>query len=139
MVPQYTLGESITTRDTTSETDVARNGISISIYPILKDQWQALQDAAGTQDMDRSELLREAIVHLLDLRDNGEHIAYLAAPRLTAQEKAEIRPRAVWLQPDLFERFRQRCADDRVSQSEFILEALRRYLADRGITLDTPI
>lgn len=135
MVP-HTVNESITTHDTTGELDVARSGISVSIYPITKNQWQALADING---MERSDLLRESIVHLLDLRDNGEHIAYLAAPRLRPDEKAEIKPRAVWLQPELFERFRERCTDDRVSQSEFVLEALRRYLKHRKIEIAVPI
>ncbi|MGF7213021.1 metal-responsive CopG/Arc/MetJ family transcriptional regulator [Skermanella aerolata] len=138
MVP-HTSSESIPTGDTTDNFDVARTGISVSIYPITKDQWQALQDAAGAQGMDRSELLREAIAHLLDIRDNGEHIGYLAAPRLRPEEKAEIRPRAVWLQQDLYERLRERCSEDRISQSEFVLEGLRRYLRDRDIDINTAI
>ena len=138
MVP-HNPGKSIQTRDTTRDFDVARNGISVSIYPITKDHWQALQDAAGAQGMDRSDLLREAIAHLLDIRDNGEHIGYLAAPRLRPDEKAEIKPRTVWLQPDLYERLRERCSDDRISQSEFVLEALRRYLRDRGIDINPAV
>ena len=47
--------------------------------------------------MDRSELLREAIVYLLDVRDKGEHIPYLAAPKLRPEEKQKFNTRAVWL------------------------------------------
>lgn len=138
MVP-HTVNESITPHVTTSDLEVPRTDICVSIYPITKDQWQCLQDGATAQGMDRSELLREAIVHLMDIRDNGEHVVYPAAPRLLPEEKVGIRPRAVWLQPDVFTRFQERCTTDRVSQSEFCLEALRRYLKDHSIEIDTPI
>jgi metal-responsive CopG/Arc/MetJ family transcriptional regulator len=135
MVP-HTVNESIPTHDTTGETEVARTGISVSIHPITAVQWQALGDIPG---MERSDLLREAIIHLLDLRDKGQHVVYPAAPKLRPEEKVDIKPRAVWLSSELSERFRERCANDRVAQSEFVLEALRQYLKHRDIAIASPL
>jgi hypothetical protein len=135
MLP-LTLHESKTI---TVAVDLPREDIAISIYPITGEQWHALRDIATGLGVGRAELMRDAITHLLDERDAGVHIPYLAAPRLTQDEKAESRPRALWLMPPLFERLRERCTDDRVSQSEFVLEALRRHLADKDIDITPPI
>lgn len=133
-------GEPSEPSSTTEDDDVLREGIALSIYPITAVQWQALREAAKERGGDRSELVRDAIIRLLDERDrsSGERYVYPASPRLTPVEKADINPRSLWLKEPLIGRLRQRCADDRVHQSEFVLHALRRYLEAEGIEINPP-
>jgi hypothetical protein len=124
---------------TTTDDLELRDAVSVSIYPITRHQWEALQTIASARGGTRSDLLRDAIGQLLDERDDDVPVTYTAAPRFHADEKIDLKPRIVWLRTPLAERFRDRCATDRVSQSEFILEGLRRYLKDQNITIDPPI
>lgn len=124
---QDRVSESIMPPPTASDQDL-RDAVSVSIYPITGEQWLALKEVATDRGETRSDLFREAIGHLLDERDAGIPVTYTAAPRLHPIEKIDTKPRIVWLKSPLSERFRDRCEEDRVSQSEFILEAVRRYL-----------
>jgi Arc/MetJ-type ribon-helix-helix transcriptional regulator len=135
---QHALDESIMLMPTTDDSEL-RNSTSVSIYPITRQQWEALQLVASGRGGTRSDLFREAIGQLLEERDNGEVVTYTAAPRLHPDEKAGTKPRIVWLKSPLAEQFRGRCNADRVSQSEFVLEALRRYLKSENITIDPAI
>lgn len=123
----------------TTDDQELREGVSVSIYPITRQQWDALGEVASGRGQTRADLLREAIGQLLDDRDAGKPVIYAAAPRLLAAEKIDIKPRIVWIKPPMLERFQRRCTDDRVFQSEFILQALRRYLDSEGISIDPPI
>jgi hypothetical protein len=135
---QDTFSESIMQTTTTDDSEL-RDGVSVSVYPITRQQWDALQEIASARGGTRSDLFREAIGWLLDERDAGRPVIYTAAPRLHADEKVDIKPRIVWLKSPLWERFRGRCESDRVSQSEFILEALRRYFRSENIAINPPI
>jgi hypothetical protein len=135
---QDTFNESIMSSNTTDDQEL-REGVSVSIYPITREQWEALQTVASGQGGTRADLLREAIGWLLDERDAGVPVTYTAAPRLHGDERAGLTPRIVWLKSPLLERFRDRIAADRVSQSEFVLEALRRYFKDQNIDIDPAI
>jgi metal-responsive CopG/Arc/MetJ family transcriptional regulator len=112
-----------------------------SIYPITAAQWDALREIAEQCDMDRSELVRNALNRFLDERDRngGERHVYPASPRLTPEEKTNINPRSLWIKESLMERVRRRCGADRVHQSEFVLHALRRYLETEGIEINPPL
>jgi hypothetical protein len=135
---QYALDEAIMLMPTTDDSKL-RDATSVSIYPITRQQWEALQLVASERGGTRSDLFRGAIGRLLEDRDNGTVVTYTAAPRLHAEEKAGTKPRIVWLKSPLAEQFRGRCHADRVSQSEFVLEALRRYLKSQNITIDPAI
>jgi Arc/MetJ-type ribon-helix-helix transcriptional regulator len=115
------------------------DSISISIYPILPEQWEALRVVSSARGGNRSDLLREAIGRLLDDRDAGKPVIYKSSQKLSASEKMGMKPRVVWLKQPMGDRFKDRCADDRISQSEFVLEALRRYLKAEGIDIDPPL
>lgn len=116
-----------------------RDASSVSIYPITNQQWAALQEIAESRGGTRSDLLREAIERLCDDRDAGREVFYRAAVRLDATDKVGIKPRIVWLKSPLSERFIERIEKDRAYKSEFVLEALRRYLAAEKIEIDPPI
>jgi hypothetical protein len=133
--------ESFEPPSTTKDDDVLREGVALSIYPITATQWQALREAATKRGGDRADLVRDAILRLLDERDRngGERYVYPASPRLTPEEKADINPRSLWIKGSMLERLRQRCTDDRVHQSEFVLHALRRYLETEGIEINPPL
>ncbi|GEO42814.1 hypothetical protein SAE02_69620 [Skermanella aerolata] len=135
---QDPYSESIMPRLTAGDKKL-REGNSVSVYPITRQQWDALQTVASGRGETRSDLFRDAIGQLLDNRDNGELVTYTAAPRLHPGEKAGTKPRIVWLKPPLSDRFRDRCEVDRISQSEFVLEALRRYLKTEKIAIDPAI
>src|SRR4051812_25143903 len=135
---QDTFNESIMPTHTTDDQEL-REGVSVSIYPITRQQWEALQTVAAGLGGTRADLLREAIGWLLDERDAGVPVTYTAAPRPRGDEREGLAPRIVWLKSPLFERFKDRISADRVSQSEFILEALRRYFKDRNIDIDPSI
>src|SRR3954447_25777734 len=135
---QDTLNESIMPTHTTDDQEL-RDGVSVSIYPITRQQWDALQTVATQSGGTRADLLRDAIGWMLDERDAGTPVTYTAAPRLQGNERTDLKPRIVWLKSPLFERFKDRISADRVSQSEFILEALRRYFKDRNIDIDPEI
>lgn len=135
MLP-HTLHES---KPIAAEVDLPREDIAISIYPITGEQWHALRDVATGLGIGRAELMRDAITHLLDERDNGVPVVYPGAPRLRGDEKQSSTPRALWMRQDLCRRMQERCVEDRVAQSEFILEAFRRYLKSQGIDITPPI
>ena len=98
---QNTFSESIMQPTTTDDSEL-RNSTSVSIYPITRQQWEALQLVASGRGGTRSDLFREAIGQLLEDRDNGEVVTYTAAPRLHPDEKAGTKPRIVWLKSPLF-------------------------------------
>jgi hypothetical protein len=135
---QDTLNESFMPTHIPDDPEV-REGDSISVSPITRQQWAALETVASGLGGTRSDLLRDAIGWLLDQRDAGVPVTYTAAPRLHGDERKGLAPRIVWLKSPLLERFRDRCIADRVSQSEFVLEALRRYFKDRKIDIDPAI
>src|SRR4051812_50194059 len=93
-------GESSEPLSTTKDDDVLREGVALSIYPITAAQWQALREAATKRGGDRADLVRDAIIRLLDERDRngGGRYIYPASPRPTPQEKAGIKPRPPRLQ-----------------------------------------
>jgi metal-responsive CopG/Arc/MetJ family transcriptional regulator len=123
----------------TAEDLELREGLSVSIYPITTRQWEALQEIAESRGETRADLFREAIERLCDDRDAGREVIYRAAVRLDATDKVGIKPRIVWLKSPLSERFLERIEKDRAYKSEFVLEALRRYLATEKIVIDPPI
>lgn len=135
---QNTFSESTMPPMTTDDAEL-REGDSISVYPITQAQWDALAVVASARGETRSDLFRNAIGQLLDDRDAGKPVTYTAAPRLHTAEKMQTKPRIVWIKSPLLERFRDRCESDRVAVSEFILEALRRYLKAESIDIDPAI
>jgi hypothetical protein len=135
---QNTFSESIMPPMTIDDSEL-REGDSISVYPITQQRWDALAAVASARGETRSDIFRNAIGQLLDDRDAGKPITYTAAPRLHAAEKMQTKPRIVWIKSPLLERFRDRCKNDRVAVSEFILEALKRYLKAENIDIDPAI